>query len=206
MSRESPSGSSQDQTPSAASVPTDCIARARLGERSAARSGLHDSRANAEIRLTYSGPTARPLPARGGIVFRTADLREPRHKFTRKRFAFSSSSGLSGSRFRWTENDSEKPVLSASNQLSMDRTGTRKPIRDGTPCAKRRRTRSGAQPSRSRSRSISQLIRAADRISPGSRWSSFGAPPATIARCGIRPACRINRSATGISASPSTAK
>ena len=182
------------------------MARERLGERCAARSGLQFPRANAETRLTYSGPTVHPLTSRAGTESRIADLRELRQMFTRDCFGLSSSSGRSGRRPRRTKNSSAKPDASARSQLSSDLTGIRRLIRAGIPRGQSRWRSSGAQLPLSRSRRTSQLICAADRIKPGIRRSRRGAPPATTARCATSPMCRINRSATGTSALPSTAR
>ena len=148
----------QNQTPFVLNLRRADTVRSRLGDRREARSGSQAARAKTDKRVAYSGPTFRPLPARGAIAWRIAGRRERRQIPTRCRLGSSSSSGRSGSRFRSTENSRAKPSVSASTQLSTARTGTRRLIRgDGFPPPSLRINSGGHEASWSRSRRMSQF-------------------------------------------------
>ena len=83
------------QTPFATRARRPARARSRLGERSAARSTSHVPRANAAIRLAYSGPTLRPLPGRATMALRIVLRVEWRHTSIRCCLGSSKSSNSS---------------------------------------------------------------------------------------------------------------
>ena len=181
--------------------------RARLGERRAARSAFQTRLTNKVIRLTYSGPTFRPLPGLGTIALRTACWVERRHTSIKCRFGSSRSSGLPGRRCLVTPNSAAKPSTSARIQLSTALTGIRTLTRGASLRPPRMRSISADAHglSWSRSRRINQLRAVPERLSSGIRVSSLDLPPAARIGMGAGPTRRINFSAIGTSVSPSTA-
>ena len=156
----------------------------RLSDASAARSGSHAKRANATIRVTYSGPTDLPLPSLGVIPRRISARRDLLQTSINRRFGASNESGSVGNCLSATPNSRANPSRSARSQLSTARTGTRRATRRASGCRPRRfgTSSAGQGASWSRSRRINQFTCSPERLNSGIRGSRFGAPgPVTTA-------------------------
>ena len=102
----------------------------RLGDTSTAEEGCHCPRpclpTNSDIRDVYAGPTDAPLPGLGTMSSRIALRREPLARLMSVSLGSSRSSTVRGILLLGTPRNAAIPTRSASSQLSISRTATRK--------------------------------------------------------------------------------
>ena len=141
----------------------------RLGDAWAATSGRHRFRpstlTNSIMRDVYAGPIDRPLPCLGAMSSRIALRREPLARSTRVSFGSSRSSTTLGTLPAGTPRNAAIPARSASSQLSISRTATRKHM-PSAGVGSHSRQREGAHSSRSRSTRTIQGQNLAARLYP----------------------------------------